>query len=159
MNESLINSKQEINRADHLIYVSLKYTRTVDVIKSIISRTINAYDFMIQAILEQAIEEEKIPEMPLAVIQKAHKVKELYPNDELIQENMEFYLLLRKINRAKFTRFQEYRRHVTMTALFEDGSKTEVTIDVIYEYYKKTKEFFSHVKSLVKDEDETVDDD
>ncbi|MBN1386522.1 hypothetical protein JW968_06140 [Candidatus Woesearchaeota archaeon] len=151
MNEYLNDSKQEINRADHLIYVSLKYTRTVDVIKSIIERIINAYDFLIEGILQQALDEERISEKPVAAIQKAEKVRELYSSDESIISNMDFYLNLRKINRAKFTRFQEFRRHVTMTAIFDDNSKQEVNIDIIMEYYGRTKEFFSHVSSLLKE--------
>ena len=31
MNENIHDAKQEMKRVDHLIYVSLKYTRTVDV--------------------------------------------------------------------------------------------------------------------------------
>ncbi len=42
MLESLDLAKEEIKRADHLMYVSLKYTRTVDILKSIIERLINA---------------------------------------------------------------------------------------------------------------------
>ena len=58
--ESLDNAKEELKRVDHLIYVSLKYTRTVDVIKSIIERMINAFDFSIRAGLEYAKGKKKI---------------------------------------------------------------------------------------------------
>ncbi|MFP4117508.1 MAG: hypothetical protein ACLFTR_01145 [Candidatus Woesearchaeota archaeon] len=43
---------QEMKRIDHIIFVTLKYTRTVDVLKSIIARMIAAFDFMLDLILE-----------------------------------------------------------------------------------------------------------
>ena len=43
--------KSELKRADHLFYVSLKYTRTVDVIRSVIERFMNALDIGIEAML------------------------------------------------------------------------------------------------------------
>jgi hypothetical protein len=54
MKESLSEAFEELKRADHLIYVSLKYTRTVDVIKSIIERLINAYDDAIITLLDKS---------------------------------------------------------------------------------------------------------
>ena len=40
--ESIDKAKEELKRVDHLFFVSLKYTKTVDVIKSLIDRLINA---------------------------------------------------------------------------------------------------------------------
>ena len=54
MRESLDNAKEELKRADHLIFVSLKYTRTVDVIKSIVERLLNAFNLGIEALLIHA---------------------------------------------------------------------------------------------------------
>ena len=41
------SAEEELKRADHLLYVTLKYTRNVDVIKNIIKRLINAYDYAV----------------------------------------------------------------------------------------------------------------
>ena len=41
MIESLENAKEELKRIDHLIYVTLKYTRTVDVLLSVVERMVN----------------------------------------------------------------------------------------------------------------------
>ena len=40
MTENLENAKEELKRIDHLIYVTLKYTRTVDVLLSVVERMI-----------------------------------------------------------------------------------------------------------------------
>ena len=50
-------AKDEIKRADHLIYVSLKYTRTCDIILNIFKRLVAAYDSAILASLEKSKEQ------------------------------------------------------------------------------------------------------
>ena len=45
--DSEFNADDELKRADHMIYVTLKYTRTADVIQNIIKRLTNAYEFSI----------------------------------------------------------------------------------------------------------------
>ncbi len=146
MNEALIKSWEELKRADHLIYVSLKYTRTVDVIKSIVERLINAYDFIILAILEKAEHDNKIFEIPQSPIQKANTIRELYPEDKIICQYMKFYLVLRKILRANTSAAKEFRRHVTMTVNIEEGD-VEVNIDIIHEYYDKVRDFFDYIRN------------
>jgi len=140
MSEFLTDAKEEMKRADHLIYVSLKYTRTVDVIKNIIERLINAHDFSILHLLEVEKELGKIEDIPTSVVEKINLVKKHYP-DELVEKEMEFYSFLRLLTKAEYTRQREFRRHVTMSAFIPDKGVVEVTIDVIHEYYEKTKEF------------------
>ena len=60
MREEFEDAKSELKRVDHLIYVSLKYTRTVDVFKSIIERLINSYGFLIEGILASLKDRKKI---------------------------------------------------------------------------------------------------
>ena len=49
MKESFDEAIQELKRVDHLFWVSLKYTRTVDVIKHVIERLINCIGFGLEA--------------------------------------------------------------------------------------------------------------
>ena len=143
--ENIHNAKEELKRADHLLYVSLKYTRTVDVIKSIIHRLINAYDFTFRALLEDKKIKKKIGDIPENVGLRVNLIKEYYATDPIIQDNVEFFLLLRKIDRAEYTRAREFRRHVTMTAMVE-GKPLAVNIDVIVEYFNKVKDFVEYIE-------------
>lgn len=145
MSEHLINAWEELKRADHLIYVSLKYTRTADVIKSVIERLVNAFDFLIDAILTKAEGNKTLSAIPNSPLQKAQAVMDLFPDDKILQQFMEFYLLLRKIMRTEFRAAREFRRHVTMT-VHVDGKDIDVTIDIIYEYNEKSREFFHYVR-------------
>lgn len=60
MKESLDKAVEELKRIDHLVFVSLKYTRTADVLKSIIQRMINTFSFGFKALLIYAKEQKLI---------------------------------------------------------------------------------------------------
>lgn len=150
MNEYLDDAYEELKRVDHLIYVSLKYTRTVDVLKSIIDRMINAFDFTMSALLETLKEKKKIPSYSQIPTIKCQELMQAYSQHESLGSYLDFYLLLRKLSRADYTRSNEFRRHVTMTATV-DGQVIEITIDIIHEYYNKAKAFIEMVQTMIEE--------
>ena len=147
MNESdFHDAKSELKRAEHLLYVSLKYTRTVDVIKSIIDRLISGIEIMIDKMLEYAKVKRKIKEIPASVTIKCDTVKKVFDDEKMI-DFINFYLMLRKIQKAKYKRSSEYRKHVTMTALVED-TIININLEVIKEYYEKAVAFLEFAEEL-----------
>ncbi|MFP4402770.1 MAG: hypothetical protein ACLFPJ_00270 [Candidatus Woesearchaeota archaeon] len=145
MDESIFDAKQELKRVDHLIFVSLKYTRTVDVLKNVVERLISSLDFVLNAILENLHENEKIEEIPTAFVLKCDLIIEKYPNDEKIKELIDFFILLKKLNKLDYEKENEYRRHVGM--IFNiDGKEIKINIDSVTAYYKKVKELISHIE-------------
>lgn len=144
MDEAYESAKGELRRADHLMYVSLKYTRTVDVLKSLVDRLINTYDFLITALLHKAEVKDppRIPRLRVEIVRKH------FPDDLDIQQHMELYCLMRDISKASFDRHREFRRHVTMVAHLDD-KEIEITIDIIDDYFKKVKEFVSYVGTII----------
>jgi len=150
MDEVLARARDELKRVDHLIYVSLKYTRTVDILKNIIERLIECYSIIIVGLLEKAKEEKKIFEVPAAPLMQCSNLKEVYKDQEVINL-ADFYLFLRKINRSRFDRINEYRRHVGMIAHLEDENRdVEVNIDKVTEYYKLTQKYMELIEERYK---------
>ncbi|MEM4239736.1 MAG: hypothetical protein QXM31_01350 [Candidatus Woesearchaeota archaeon] len=149
--EALERARQELKRADHLIYVSLKYTRTVDVLKSIISRLIATVEAGIDALLHFAKKEGKIPAVPTLPRLKIEALKKAFAEDHQLKQYIRFYLLLRKLDKAHFERAQEYRRHVTMKAAL-DENHVEITIDIISDYFHKAKEFLLIIEQMTEKE-------
>jgi len=147
MNQYLDDGIDELKRVDHLVFVSLKYTRTVDVVRSVIERIVSAYDFLILAILTELKEKKKIKEIPNNPVMKCDLLKEKYKDNQEFMENIEIYLLLRKILRSNYERRQEYRRHVTMIADVE-GKKIEMNIDILSEYFEKIKNFAKLIQEV-----------
>lgn len=150
MLDSLDEAQDELKRLDHLIYVSLKYTRTTDVIKSIVQRIINAFDRGINSLLLHLKEQKIIDELPPSAVERVDLIKSKI-SDELLFNYLDMYLVYRKINKTDFTKSQEYRRHVAMTTILE-GKEIETNIDTITEDYKKTKEFISFVGKIISGE-------
>ena len=147
MKEALDKAKEELKRADHLIYVSLKYTRTCDVLKSVVERLINAIDFMIESMLKKAREEKNVSDIPSQPRAKCLLLADKTGHPEL-KEMCNFYLLLRNIDQSKFTREREYRRHVAMIVQVE-GKKLEVDIDAVNDYYKKAKRYYEIIEKMI----------
>jgi len=146
MEEALYNAFEELKRVDHLIYVSLKYTRTCDIFKSIIERLVNAIDYGLDALLKKLEQEKKIYEIPDQPGMKCSVIRQ-HIDDPDLHKIIDFYLLLRQMNRAEFARAREFRRHVTMTLVIQ-GEKVEVNIDNITEFYKQTKDHLAYMRKL-----------
>jgi hypothetical protein len=147
MDESLEDAMEEIKRVDHLFYVSLKYTRTVDMMRTMVGRLISTFDLGMMSLLDHAKVKKKIKEIPLTPISKCELLNEVYPED--IKKYIDMYLLFRKLVRMPYTKREEYRRHVTMTSQLGD-QMVETNIDILEEYYAKTKEFLRFVREIVR---------
>lgn len=155
MEEALENAIQELKRVDHLFWVSLKYTRTVDVIRNTVQRLVNVFDFGLDAVLKQAKENKLIGEVPKNPGLKCDLLKKTFSEDKKLLSYVELYLKFRKIlHYTEYTKREEYRRHVTMTVRV-NGEEIDVDIDLLKEYYETSKEFLHFVKKMIEGEKET----
>lgn len=153
MEDSFEKAIDEFKRVDHLFYVSLKYTRTVDVLKNVMERIITCIDFCMESLLRYAREKGQLAEdTPKNAGLKAELVKKTYSHFPEIADTADFYLKLRKLVRAEYAKREEFRRHVTMIATIDKGEVVEVSIDVLKEYYDKTKGFLDLVKRVIREE-------
>ena len=148
MEESLEDAKEEIKRVDHLFYVSLKYTRTVDMVRTMVGRLISTFDCLILSLLKYAKKKKKIKEIPVSPISKCELLKKTY-KDLDIKEYIDMYILFRRLMREPYTKREEYRRHVTMISQV-GNEKIETHIDILDEYYAKTKEFLLLVQDTIR---------
>lgn len=146
MKDYLDQVKNELKRVDHIIYVSLKYTRTVDVIKHGIDRMISAFDVGFEALLEKVKRRRKTLEVPEQPLKRCEVLREIFKDDDEVNKYIDFYLILKRLSKAEFSRVDEYRRNVTMIAKLDTGMM-EVTIDKLYEYEITMKEFVSYLEN------------
>jgi len=135
--------KEEIKRADHLIYVSLKYTRTCDVIKNVIQRLLNVFNFGIAEILEKEKKRNKIKIVPASPLARASLLEKLLKSK--VKKHMNLYMLLRKIDKSEFIRREEYRKNVAL--VIKEGS---IVVDMVTlkNFFEKTKEFVKFVEEF-----------
>ncbi|MBW2989255.1 hypothetical protein KY358_02955 [Candidatus Woesearchaeota archaeon] len=147
MEELLEDAKEEIKRVDHLFYVSLKYTRTVDMMRNMIERLISTFDYGMLSLLEYAKEKKRISEIPAMPLPKCELLRDLY-SDKGVEKYADLYVLLRKLMKASYTKREEYRRHVTMISTVGD-KVVNTDIDILNEYYDKVAKFISLVQEVI----------
>ena len=154
MKESFDLAVQELKRVDHLFWVSLKYTRTVDVIKHVIDRLISCIGFGLESLLKYAKETKLVASIPENAGLRCDLLKKTFPDNLELTEYINFYSRLRKLSKAEYARREEFRRHVTMIATIDKGEIVEVSIDSLKEDYEKTKIFIHFVKRIINEEKE-----
>ena len=156
MKESFDEALQELKRVEHLFWVSLKYTRTVDVIKHVIDRLISCIGFGLESVLKHAKEKKLLTLIPENAGLRCDLLKKVFADNSELIDYINFYLRLRKLSRAEYTRREEFRRHVTMIATIDKGEIVEVSIDSLKEDYEKTKNFIAFVKNIIDEKKEEL---
>ena len=139
--------ESEFKRADHLLYVSLKYTKTTDVIKNVISRWSSTLELCIDRLLMRAKRTKKIKKIPTAPLAKAELLPHAY-KDKLVSEIVDLYLFFRRLKDLEQMRQREFRKNVSLLVI--DGKKERI-IDIpqLYEWNKKIIEFITYVREKV----------
>ena len=138
------NIKDEIKRADHLIYVTLKYTRTVDVMKNVIKRLLSALDSGILELLEELKSNGKVSMIPPSPLARLELLEKLLKNE--VKDYIKFYSLLRKIDRGEYKKFEEYRKGVMLVV--KDKTPIEINVETLKGYFEKTKEFVNFIEGF-----------
>ena len=144
----LNEAKEELKRADHLLYVTLKYTRTGDVIKNTIHRLVNAFENAVIYSLEILKTKKKTKIIPLTPISRAELLMKLYKKPEM-KYFLDFYFLLKKIDKAEFYKREEFRKNVAL--IVECGDEViQVDTETLQEYFLKTKSFLEYIQEKFK---------
>lgn len=143
------NAREELKRADHLLFVTLKYTRTADVIKNTIKRLINAFDLQILKTLEYAKKKKKIKEISLLPRVRCEDLMNVM-TDHKTKDFINFYFLLRRIDKLDHIAKNEFRKHVTLISVEEGQPVLEVTTDILKDYFNKTTEFVDYLEGWMK---------
>jgi len=85
--------EEELKRADHLVYVSLKYTRTTDIMLNAMKRMIAAFELSMIRYLEFEKKNKKISTIPLSKKERTHLVKDLLGTS--VSKYLMLYFLLK----------------------------------------------------------------
>ncbi len=155
MNEYLFEAREELKRLEHIIYVSLKYTRTVDVIIGALNRLINVYDLIIEAFFIKAQQEDPKVVLPKSPALRATRLGEMFPDDKDLQKYLAFYAFLKTVLKSPYQRREEFRRHVTLIVDL-DKCTAEIDIDNLTSCEKFVHRFYRYAleKLLgIKEED------
>jgi len=139
--------KEKIS-ADHLLYVSLKYTKTCDVIKNLLLRWSRMMEVSIERILKHAKKKKKISSIPTNPIGKIEQTKKIFRKDENFLEALEMYEMFRKIKELRTERIGEFRKNVALK-IFYKGQEINVNLEQLKIYAEKLEKFISTTKQFL----------
>lgn len=139
---------QEKISADHLLYVSLKYTKTCDVIKNLILRWRLMIEKSIETILIHAKKKKKISEVPSSPIGQIDIIRKLFKKDKNFQKVLDEYLMFRKIEELRCERIGEFRKNVSLK-IFYQGKEIDVNLEKLKEYAEMLETFINTTKQFL----------
>lgn len=139
---------QEKISADHLLYVSLKYTKTCDVIVNLIIRWRKMIDTCIDHILRHAKKKKKISSIPSNPLGKIEQIRKLFKKDKLFLEVIDMYEMFRKIEELKTERIGEFRKNVNLR-IFYQGKEINVNLEQLKIYADLLEKFISTTKQFL----------
>ncbi len=150
--EYFFESREELKRVEHIIYVSLKYTRTTDVLRNAVLRFVSFYDILIHSHMIRAKENDKIDRIPKSPALKATKLSEVFEEDKEMLKFLNFYFFLKDLLKKDYEKINEYRRHVGMLFHLEDRT-CAINIDsletceyFVHQYFHYSKKLLGFVK-------------
>lgn len=136
---------QEKISADHLLYVSLKYTKTGDVILNLIFRWRSLVSRCFEALLKAAQKKKKIKTVPSIPQQRIEVLKGLFKDNENVMKVIELYEFFYKIQGLDKNVEHEYRKNLTLNVFYK-GAWTAINMDKLKEYNVLLESFISFVK-------------
>src|SRR3989344_8570253 len=136
--------KEKIS-ADHLLYVSLKYTKTCDVIINLLLRWKIMIEMAMDFRVERAKKEKKWKPVPDAPRAKLIQLKKIYEKDFVVRETLELYELFRDIEKLDKVREGEFRKGVNLKVQYK-GNLININLDKLKEYSNLLERFISSLK-------------
>lgn len=136
--------KEKIS-ADHLLYVSLKYTKTCDVIINLLLRWKIMIDNAIDILVERAKKQKKWKPVPDAPRAKLIQLKRIYAGVSPVDETLELYELFRDVEKLDKVRESEFRKGVNLRVTYQ-GKEININLDKLREYSEILERFISYLK-------------
>jgi hypothetical protein len=151
MSEILEQIIKEKISADHLMYVSMKYTKTCDVMINLLKRWKIMMDHSFDGILEQAKKKKlkKIPKkLPTAPKLKVDLIKEVFEDTPEIMDAVKEYEMFKLIDVLKNTKAGEFRKGVCLTVIYK-GEEVRIDLDKLKEYAEILETFINYTKQFL----------
>jgi hypothetical protein len=139
---------QEKTSADHLLYVSLKYTKTTDVILNLLDRWKNLVEISIDRALEKAKKKKLLKSIPSAPKMRIDKAREVFKKNKEIINAIDLLEFFKRVPSKERLRENEFRKNVTLRIL-DRGQWVAIDIEKLKEYNDIIERFIREIKQLL----------
>lgn len=145
MSEELEKIIKEKTSADHLLYVSMKYTKTCDVMINLIQRWKIMMDYAFNALLEKAKKKKLIKKIPTAPKLKIDLIKEIFEDVPEVMDAVEQYEMFKLIDVLKKSKENEFRKGVCLKITYK-WEEVSINLDKLKEYAEILERFINYTK-------------
>ncbi len=136
--------KEKIS-ADHLLYVSLKYTKTCDVIINLLLRWTIMIELGMERLIDKLKKQKKWKPVPDAPRAKLVQLKKIYAGVSPVAETLELYEMFREVEKLDKLRENEFRKGVNLKVFYR-GKEVNINLDKLSEYTNILERFISYIK-------------
>lgn len=135
---------KEKTSADHLLYVSLKYTKTCDVMLNLIERWKSMIELCIDALLDKIKKKKIITAIPVAPKMKVDVLKEAFKKEPIVLDTLNLYEFFKKVPLLEKTRENEFRKNVCLSII--NGEEVRIDMEKLKEYSEIIEKFIKFVR-------------
>lgn len=139
---------QEKISADHLLYVSLKYTKTCDVILNLLLRWRKMIETSLNEILKHAKKKKKISSVSPNAVGKIEQARKIFKTDKEFLDVIDMYEMLRKVEELRKERSGEFRKNVNLKIMYR-GKEINVNLEQLKIYADLLEKFISTTKQFL----------
>lgn len=136
--------QKEMRSAQHLLYVSLKYTKTCDVMLNLINRWKNTIDFCIELLLNKLKKKKIIKAIPIAPRQKVDLLLKVFKKESIAKEALILYSFFRVVPSAKLIKEHEFRKNVCLKVI--NTEEVSINLEKLHEWEDLLERFINFVR-------------
>ncbi len=145
--EFLRELKRHLNSIEHMLYVSCKFTRTVEMLRRVIENLVTGYEYFFSIAYKIMVDDdEKIIGESLGL---HHKIQLL--SDKLAERgiyvDLSDYFLLKKILLSNYEKIGEFRKNLCMIS-YIDGERYQINLEKLFDYYSNLREITTFMTNL-----------
>jgi hypothetical protein len=145
MDEEIIKEKTS---ADHLMFVSLKYTKTCDVILNLLARWKSLIETSFDSILQQGCDEGSIECMHSNPKQRIEFIRKYFAKEKEIQDVVPLYVFFKRVPDLKKVRSGEFRKNVNLKIILNPNKSVDINMEKLTEYYDTVEAFINKIKEI-----------
>lgn len=145
MSEILEKIIKEKISADHLFYVSMKYTKTCDVMINLLKRWKIMMDYAFDGMLEKAKKKKLIKSIPTAPKLKIDLLRKTFEKEPDVMDALKEYELFKLIDVLQKTKESEFRKGVCLRVMYK-GEEVAINLDKLKEYSEILERFTDYIK-------------
>lgn len=140
---------KEKTSADHLLYVSLKYTKTCDVILNLIARWKSLIEISFDELINHGVKKGTILKKPISPKQRIEFMKTYFKKYPEIQNVIPIYIFFKRIPGLDKSREGEFRKNVNLR-INEPNRITNINMEKLGEYSDVIDKFILEVRKILK---------